>query len=228
MVFKNYYEILQIPSNADKTTIKRVYRELAIQYHPDKYNDDDTKFKEITEAYEMLKNDNSRMDYDNKYFAFDTDFFNQILNKDLYKILQMQEYDDNGNIIIDNYNNDDITNAYNKLAKDYLENNQPDYSKFLEIEEAYKILKDSLYRQTYNLSREVNDQFRKVNDQSRKFNDSNTASRREIYFQNVMYYTFLFLALILIISVFKNIIYSTDKTKKHLKHNSLSKSSHKK
>jgi len=119
MDFKNYYEILGVPADADKATIKRVYKILSQDLSITR---DKNKYDKIVKAYTILENDESRMDYDKQYFEF--------------------------------YHN------------------------------------------------------------------------RDKYFQNVMYYTFIFLALILIIIAV--IIYSTDKTKKHLKHNSLSKSSHKK
>ena len=66
---KNYYEILGVPYDADKATIRSAYRKLAQQYHPDKTeNKDDTKFKEIVEAYETLRNDDSRKKYDNNIY----------------------------------------------------------------------------------------------------------------------------------------------------------------
>lgn len=51
---KDPYETLGISSNASKEEIKKVYRRLAHQYHPDKNNGDDRKFKEINEAYHLL------------------------------------------------------------------------------------------------------------------------------------------------------------------------------
>ncbi len=56
---KNYYEILNIDKNASKDDIKKAYRKLALQYHPDKNNDigAEDKFKEIGEAYDILYND---------------------------------------------------------------------------------------------------------------------------------------------------------------------------
>lgn len=63
----SYYEILEISQNADKETIKKAYRKLALQYHPDRNQGDkeaEAKFKLINEAYEILSDDNKRSVYD--------------------------------------------------------------------------------------------------------------------------------------------------------------------
>ncbi|MDW8083892.1 MAG: DnaJ domain-containing protein [Candidatus Caldarchaeum sp.] len=63
---KDYYEILGVPRNATKEEIKRAYRRLALQYHPDrnKSPDAEEKFKEISEAYAVLVDDEKRRLYD--------------------------------------------------------------------------------------------------------------------------------------------------------------------
>ncbi len=61
---KDYYEILGVSKNADSEEIKRAYRKLAHQYHPDKNNGDDKKFKEINEAYQVLGNKEKKEQYD--------------------------------------------------------------------------------------------------------------------------------------------------------------------
>jgi molecular chaperone DnaJ len=63
---KDYYEILGVPRNASKEEIKRAYRRLALQYHPDrnKSPDAEEKFKEISEAYAVLSDDEKRKLYD--------------------------------------------------------------------------------------------------------------------------------------------------------------------
>jgi len=63
----DYYEILQIRRDASNAEIKKAYRKLAIQYHPDKNPGDkeaEEKFKYINEAYEVLSNDEKRQIYD--------------------------------------------------------------------------------------------------------------------------------------------------------------------
>lgn len=61
---KDYYEILGVPKNASDEEIKRAYRKLAHQYHPDKNKGDDKKFKEINEAYQVLGSREKKDQYD--------------------------------------------------------------------------------------------------------------------------------------------------------------------
>jgi curved DNA-binding protein len=63
---KTYYDILGVPVDADDAAIKVAYRKLARKYHPDRSveNDAEEKFKEMKEAYDVLKDKNKRQAYD--------------------------------------------------------------------------------------------------------------------------------------------------------------------
>jgi molecular chaperone DnaJ len=61
---KDYYKVLGVDKKASKDDIKNAFRKLAHKYHPDKGGDDESKFKEITEAYAILSDDKKRREYD--------------------------------------------------------------------------------------------------------------------------------------------------------------------
>lgn len=61
---KDFYKTLGVEKNASKDDIKKAFRKLAHEYHPDKNKGDDTKFKEINEAYTTLSDDQKRQQYD--------------------------------------------------------------------------------------------------------------------------------------------------------------------
>jgi len=64
---KDYYEVIGVDRDADLNHIKRAYRKLAMQYHPDRNPDDSAaaeKFREVTEAYEVLSDSEKRSRYD--------------------------------------------------------------------------------------------------------------------------------------------------------------------
>lgn len=66
---KNYYEILGVARDASQEEIKKAYRALALQHHPDRNKDNEKeaeiKFKEVGEAYSVLSDENKRRSYDN-------------------------------------------------------------------------------------------------------------------------------------------------------------------
>ncbi len=71
---RDYYEVLGVPRNADAPTLKRAYRERALQYHPDQNPnnpDAEARFKELTEAYAVLSDPDKRANYDRRGFAAD-------------------------------------------------------------------------------------------------------------------------------------------------------------
>ncbi len=68
---RDYYEILGVSKNASLDEIKKAYRKLAHQYHPDKGGDAE-KFKEINEAYQVLSDPEKRKQYDAFGHSFDS------------------------------------------------------------------------------------------------------------------------------------------------------------
>src|SRR5690349_14635681 len=67
MAKRDFYDILGVSKSAEADELKRAYRKLAMQYHPDRNPGDKTAeqtFKDINEAYDVLKDDQKRAAYD--------------------------------------------------------------------------------------------------------------------------------------------------------------------
>ena len=64
---RDYYEVLGVGRDANEDTLKKAYRKLAMKYHPDRNQGDaeaEVRFKEVSEAYEILKDGEKRAAYD--------------------------------------------------------------------------------------------------------------------------------------------------------------------
>src|SRR6476661_8935922 len=61
---RDYYEVLGVSKDASADEIKKAFRKAAVKYHPDKEGGDEAKFKEVNEAYEILKDQQKRQRYD--------------------------------------------------------------------------------------------------------------------------------------------------------------------
>ena len=72
MAKRDYYEVLGVDRGADAETLKKAYRKLALENHPDRNPDDpaaEERFKEASEAYAILSDDEKRTAYDRFGFA---------------------------------------------------------------------------------------------------------------------------------------------------------------
>lgn len=76
----DYYKVLEVSKNATQDEIKSAYRKLASKYHPDKENGNEAKFKEIGDAYDVLKDPQKRQQYDTpqRQYNFNQGNFNDI------------------------------------------------------------------------------------------------------------------------------------------------------
>ena len=64
MTKRDYYEVLGVQKGASDDEIIKAYRKAAVKHHPDKEGGDESKFKEVSEAYEVLKDSSKRQRYD--------------------------------------------------------------------------------------------------------------------------------------------------------------------
>ena len=89
---RDYYEVLGVEKGADKKDIKKAYRKLAMKYHPDVSEDPEAsdKFKELSEAYGVLSDEEKRGAYDQYGHAgmngfSQEDIFNNINFEDIFR-----------------------------------------------------------------------------------------------------------------------------------------------
>lgn len=67
---KDYYQILGLPKGSSRDEVKKAFRKMAAQYHPDKKTGDEAKYKEVTEAYAVLGDEKKKAEYDTYGHAF--------------------------------------------------------------------------------------------------------------------------------------------------------------
>ena len=77
MANKDYYNILGVQRNASEDEIKKAFRKLAHEHHPDKKTGGEATFKEINEAYQILSDPKKRSNYDNFGFGYSDGGFQQ-------------------------------------------------------------------------------------------------------------------------------------------------------
>lgn len=120
---KNYYEILEVNKKASSETISKVYKFLAKKYHPDANPDNkqesEEKFKEISEAYEVLSNQEKRKEYDKELEEYEASNASQTVS--LEDFIKLRDYCKELENTINQYS----SNRTNSDASQYRTNNQP-------------------------------------------------------------------------------------------------------
>ncbi len=112
---KNYYEILEVNENASPEVIEKAYKVLAKRYHPDRWQNNNSywaedRFKEVTEAYQVLSNTDLRREYDirigvnstykdkyNDLYAENKKLKEEVNNMKLKDFFKSNQTDSNGN-----------------------------------------------------------------------------------------------------------------------------------
>lgn len=83
-----YYDILNVQEDSTLKDIKQSYHNLSRRYHPDKNNGDDTMFKKISEAYQVLSDTEERRKYDFQLKPMDTMMFRPKFNININSMFQ--------------------------------------------------------------------------------------------------------------------------------------------
>ena len=138
---KNYYDELEVSKNASPEIINKAYKVLAKKYHPDTTTENkqeaEERFKKISEAYEILSNEQKRIEYDNSLQPeINIDDYNKILadNKKLAtELLNLKSQLDNINSRQNNYStiNHNANNNFSSGNQNYNypPNNQTVYNR---------------------------------------------------------------------------------------------------
>lgn len=139
---KNYYDELEVSKNASPEIINKAYKVLAKKYHPDTTTENkqeaEERFKKISEAYEILSNEQKRIEYDNSLQPeISIDDYNKILadNKKLAtELLNLKSQLDNINSRQNNYSTTNNHNTNNNFSSsnqnyNYPPNNQTVYNR---------------------------------------------------------------------------------------------------
>lgn len=108
---KDYYKILGVSETANKDELKKAFRGLAKNYHPDRNKENENAlrmFQEVNEAYEVLSNESSREEYDGKR---NSKQFNQKKNEN--------KKSENSNNSTENYDKNDAINNLNQYFESF-------------------------------------------------------------------------------------------------------------
>lgn len=160
---KNYYEILEVNKKASQETISKVYKFLAKKYHPDANPDNkqeaEEKFKEISEAYEILSNEEKRKEYDEELHDYEASTSPQTVSaEDFLKLSNyckelenaLKQYSSAGNT--NSSNSNEYNNYYNNTNNDsaqYQTNTYTTRAQEQAREQAYQDAVNRAYHDAY-------------------------------------------------------------------------------
>ena len=110
----NLYDVLNVEQDCTKKDIKKAYRELVKEYHPDKFGGDAEMFELITHAYNMLRNSNTRKEYDKLYkLSQDVEFSHNNLKN------QSKQYYEGIENNVTSKSKDEIKQSFNKAMLEF-------------------------------------------------------------------------------------------------------------
>lgn len=127
LIEKDLYKTLQLSNNATLKEIKKSFRKLAQKYHPDKVKDNEDIFRTIAEAYEILSNDQTRLEYDEKRKYY---LYQQNNNQHQQYQYQQQEYNDRFNSYRDTSYDDDHDYYSSSSSNSYNIQEQQQYQQY--------------------------------------------------------------------------------------------------
>ena len=173
---KNYYEELEVSRNASNEVISKAYKVLAKKYHPDTTTEDkklaEERFKKISEAYEVLSNEQRRAEYDRRLTPeIDSDRYNKVLQDNKIMAEQLSNLKSRINNTNSNqtYRRPQVnnTNNYQQPRNNYYQQSQP----------------NQYYQQT-------NQYYQPQNNSQYYYSNPNHQSKKEPSFLDILRYKF--------------------------------------